>query len=229
MPTKNEPQIFLKPPKIRGDLLAICIISKQFDFKAMSANLGFTTKVQISRGGTDSALGMEETFTDMNKTRNTLSPQIRKEAIGVLNDAVAELFDLFARIKQAHWNVRGTTFIGLHKLLDEFAARIMEHIDLAAERATALGGVVHGSLRESAKQSHLKKTEEPPSISGMSDWINELADVHASSSTDIRAAIKKMTDAEDFGTADLLTDILRALDLQLWLLEAHINRHEGTK
>lgn len=107
----------------------------------------------------------------MNKTRNTLPPHIRKQAFATLNSVVAELFDLFARIKQAHWNV-------------------------------------------------------PPSISGMSDWIYELADVHAASSEHVRPAIKKLTDAEDFGAADLLTDILRVLDLQLWLLEAHLKHQE---
>jgi starvation-inducible DNA-binding protein len=142
----------------------------------------------------------------------------------VLNDTVADLFDLFARIKQAHWNVRGTTFIGLHKLLDEFAGKVMNHIDLAAERATALGGIVEGTLRETVKHSHLKSKEEPASISGMSDWIHTLADAHAAAGERVRRAIKTMTAAEDFGTADLLTGIVRDLDLQLWLLEAHLNR-----
>ena len=163
----------------------------------------------------------------MNKTRNTLAPHVRKETIAVLNDTVADMFDLFARIKQAHWNVRGTTFIGLHKLLDEFSAAIMTHIDIAAERATALGGIVEGSLRESVKHSHLKKKEEPASISGMSDWIHELADVHAVVGKNVRLAVKATTDREDFGTADMLTDILRDLDKQLWLLEAHINRQKN--
>ena len=163
----------------------------------------------------------------MNKTRNTLPPHVRKEAIGVLNNTVASLFDLFARIKQAHWNVRGTAFIGLHKMLDEFAGRVMSHIDLAAERATALGGIVEGTLRETVKHSPLTKTEEPSSISGMSDWIHTLADVHAAAGERVRQAVKKMTVAEDFGTADLLTGIVRDLDLQLWLLEAHINRQSS--
>jgi len=43
----------------------------------------------------------------VNETRNTLPPPVRREAIVVLNNTVADLFDLFARIKQAHWNVRG--------------------------------------------------------------------------------------------------------------------------
>lgn len=157
----------------------------------------------------------------VNKTRNTLPPPVRRKAIVVLNDTVA---DLFARIKQAHWNVRGTTFIGLHKLLDEFAARTLNHIDIAAERVTALGGIVEGTLRESAKHSHLKKKEAPSSISGMADWSHALADVHAAAGERVRAAIKKLAAAGDFGTADLFTEVLRTLDRQLWLLEAHINR-----
>ncbi|MES1181021.1 MAG: ferritin-like domain-containing protein, partial [Verrucomicrobiota bacterium] len=71
--------------------------------------------------------------------------------------------------------------------------------------------------------------EEPDSISGMRDWINELADVHAAAGEHTRKAIKKITDAEDFGTADLLTDVLRTLDLQLWLLEAHLNRQKSQR
>ena len=163
----------------------------------------------------------------MNKTRNTLPAKVREEAILLLNETVADLFDLFARIKQAHWNVRGTSFIGLHKLLDEFAASIIGHIDTAAERATALGGIVEGTLRESVKYSRLKKKEEPPSKSGLRDWILELADVHAASGDHVRTAVKKMTRAEDFGTADLLTTILRDLDKQLWLLEAHIKQQHS--
>lgn len=110
----------------------------------------------------------------MNKTRNPLPLPVRKEAIVLLNNAVADLFDLFARIKQAHRNVRGASFIGLHKLLDEFAAAILNHIDLAAERATAFGGLVEGTLRDSVKYSHLKKKAEPRSKSGMRDLDKQL-------------------------------------------------------
>ena len=160
----------------------------------------------------------------MNATRNTLPISARKKAVEALNATVADLFDLYARIKQAHWNLRGPSFIGLHKLLDEFAATVEEHVDVAAERAKALGGVVEGTLRESVKNSRLKRKEEPASRSGQRDWIRELADVHAASGDHVRSAIKLVTDADDFGTADLLTDVLRDLDKQLWILEAHLDQ-----
>lgn len=158
----------------------------------------------------------------MNTTRNTLPGATRRKSVKLLNDAVADLFDLYARTKQAHWNLRGSSFFALHKLLDEFAAAVLKHLDEAAERATALGGVVEGTLRETVKRSQLKRKEEPASVSGQRDWLLELADVHAACGEHIRAAIKEVTDEEDFGTADLLTDILRALDKQLWILEAHL-------
>ena len=160
----------------------------------------------------------------MNATRNTLPASARKKAVQLLNNTVADLFDLYARTKQAHWNLRGQSFFALHKLLDEFAATVQEHIDAAAERATALGGIVEGTLRDTVKRSRLKKKEEPASKSGQRDWIRELADVHAACGDHIHSAIKKITDEDDFGTADLLTDVLRDLDKQLWILEAHAEK-----
>lgn len=160
----------------------------------------------------------------MKKTRNTLPLETRKLAVKCLNRTVAETLDLFARIKQAHWNLRGMAFIGLHKLLDEFAANTLADIDVIAERATALGGVVEGTLRDAVKQSGLKKKEEPSSVSGQADWLRELADAHATATAHIRVAIKKLTDEDDFATADLLTDVLCHLEKQLWLLEAHLDK-----
>ena len=160
----------------------------------------------------------------MNAIRNTLPASARKKSIQLLNSTMADLFDLYARTKQAHWNLRGQSFIALHKLLDECAATVQEHIDTAAERATALGGIVEGTLRDTVKRSQLKKKEEPASKSGQRDWIRELADVYAACGDHVRRAIKKIADEDDFGTADLLTDVLRDLDKQLWILEAHLER-----
>jgi starvation-inducible DNA-binding protein len=161
----------------------------------------------------------------MNNSRNAPPPSVHKEAMAALNYTVPDWF-LFARIQQAHWNVRGTTLIGLNKLLEEFADRTMNRIHLASGRATVLGGMVKCTLRESVKHLHVKKKADASSVRGMSDWIHTLADVYAEAGEHVRKAIKKMPGAEDFRTADLLTDTLQSLDLQFCLLEAHINRQQ---
>jgi len=67
----------------------------------------------------------------------------------------------------------------LHTLLDGFAATQLGHIDLVAERTTALGGIVEGTLRQAVRGSNLRRSEGPRSKSGQRDWIRELADCSA--------------------------------------------------
>lgn len=161
----------------------------------------------------------------MNPTRNSLDEKVRERAVESLTVVVADLNDLYGRVKQAHWNARGMAFIGLHKLLGEFAAELLQHIDLAAERATALGGIFHGSLRDAVRNTKLKGREEPSFPTDLKGWLKRLAEDHAAVGKFVRNSIKKCDEGEDFGTADLLTQLLRRLDLQLWQLEAHIKNH----
>jgi DNA-binding ferritin-like protein len=49
--------------------------------------------------------------------------------------------------------------------------------------------------------------------------VGDLFDLYAR--INVRSAIKKLTEEDDFRTAGLLTDVVRDLDKQLWILEAH--------
>ena len=52
-------------------------------------------------------------------TKNDLPEGKRIEVIGLLNQRLAEAIDLQTQCKQAHWNVKGPSFIALHKLFDD--------------------------------------------------------------------------------------------------------------
>src|ERR1700745_66033 len=86
-------------------------------------------------------------------TRNDLDHDLRGKVIALLNQHLADTFDLMSQTKFAHWNVKGPTFIALHKLFDELAEGLEEHVDEIAERATALGGVARGTVRQAAAMS----------------------------------------------------------------------------
>ena len=49
---------------------------------------------------------------------SNLSDNTRKEMIALLNERLADAIDLTLGIKQAHWNIKGSSFIGIHELLD---------------------------------------------------------------------------------------------------------------
>jgi starvation-inducible DNA-binding protein len=55
----------------------------------------------------------------LHSTRNDLSKSIRAKAIELLDARLADATDLQTQLKQAHWNVKGPTFIALHELFDK--------------------------------------------------------------------------------------------------------------
>jgi starvation-inducible DNA-binding protein len=88
-------------------------------------------------------------------TRIDIPEQSRRLLIELLNARLADVFDLYSQLKQAHWNVKGSDFIQLHELYDTVAADVLEHVDAIAERATALGGLALGTARLAASASTL--------------------------------------------------------------------------
>ncbi len=67
-------------------------------------------------------------------TRIDIPEQSRRLLIELLNARLADAFDLYSQLKQAHWNVKGSDFIQLHELYDTVAADVLEHVDAIAER-----------------------------------------------------------------------------------------------
>src|SRR5947208_11295038 len=88
-------------------------------------------------------------------TKNDLPEASRAEAVALLNQRLADCIDLQAQCKQAHWNVKGPTFIALHKLFDEITEDVQEYADLLAERVVQLGGIAEGTVGVVAERSTL--------------------------------------------------------------------------
>src|SRR5947199_9777153 len=88
-------------------------------------------------------------------TKNDLPEASRAEAVALLNQRLADCIDLQAQCKQAHWNVKGPTFIALHKLFDEITEDVQEYADLLAERIVQLGGIAEGTVRAAAERPSL--------------------------------------------------------------------------
>lgn len=144
----------------------------------------------------------------------------RAEVAALLNQQLADTFDLFSQTKQAHWNVKGMHFIQLHELFDKLAEELEGHTDTIAERVTTLGGVAEGTARMAAKASNLP--EIPLHLGDGKNTVKLLAERYAKLAASTRKAIDESDKLGDADTADLLTGVSRDLDKALWFLEAHL-------
>src|SRR4030095_6681431 len=86
----------------------------------------------------------------LHDTKNDLRAKTRRAMIDLLKQELADVLDLGL---QAHWNVKGPHFIGLHELFDRVAEELEELTDDMAERAVELGGVALGTIQIISKKS----------------------------------------------------------------------------
>jgi len=154
------------------------------------------------------------------KTSVDIPAETRRKVTEILNQNLANSFDLMSQTKQAHWNVKGNDFWQLHKLFDELAAETAEWVDMIAERVTALGGYATGTARMAAETSELP--EFPTDITGGMEYVAAVVERLAQFANGAREAIDETEKMGDANTSDLFTEIGRCADKYLYFLEAHI-------
>ncbi len=156
----------------------------------------------------------------MTATKNDINAVKRKKIANYLNQLLSDAIDLKSQTKQAHWNVKGANFIALHELFDTIATEVEDAVDLIAERVVQLGETALGTARVAAKQSRLK--EYPLAISDSQKHVDALSTAIATFNAAARKGIDDTGALGDAVTADMLTQITRGLDKQLWFVESHL-------
>jgi starvation-inducible DNA-binding protein len=156
----------------------------------------------------------------MYPTKNDLPEKVREKMIELLNARLADAVDLQTQTKQAHWNVKGPTFIALHELFDKVNEDVEDYVDIIAERAVQLGGVAEGTACTIAKRTSL--AEYAPRGAAGKDHVEALSSALAVFGKLARAATTTSADAGDADTADLFTEVSRGTDKWLWFVEAHL-------
>ncbi|MGZ3497287.1 MAG: DNA starvation/stationary phase protection protein Dps [Vulcanimicrobiaceae bacterium] len=154
------------------------------------------------------------------RTRVNLPEQTRDQVIQLLNASLATALDLRTQVKQAHWNVAGPQFYSLHLFFDKIADDVEEAVDLLAERAVQLGGTALGTARIAAERSILG--EYPHDAGDGKEHVEALAERIGIFANHVREAIRTTSGLSDDSTADVYTEISRAADKNLWMLEAHL-------
>ncbi len=155
----------------------------------------------------------------MYETENDIPEQRRSELNALMNQQLANAVDLQTQMKQAHWNVKGPHFIGLHELFDQIDEAVEGYVDLIAERIVQLGGIAEGTARMAAERSRLE--EYPLDIADGHAHVEAVARALSTFGHEVRKTIDEAEELDDADTADIFTEISRGIDKWLWFVEAH--------
>lgn len=163
-------------------------------------------------------------------TRIDIPEGKRHALVALLNQTLADTFDLYSQTKQAHWNVKGRDFYQLHLLYDDLAAKLEEPADLLAERAVLLGGYAFGTVRMAAQNSRIAPfpgADVDAGESGDPSYMSTLADRWAAYAQFVREDNGRADEIGDPGTVNLYDDLTDLADRGLWFIEAHLQRYRG--
>ena len=146
-------------------------------------------------------------------------PHQREDVGNQLQATLVELIELSLFGKQLHWSVVGALFKSLHEQLDELVDSWRELSDVVAERAVALGYFPDGQSAVVAAASGLARVER----GALQDHVvvRELTGHLADVAERVRERMDRMGEI-DAASQDVLIEVLRELEKQLWMLRVQI-------
>jgi starvation-inducible DNA-binding protein len=150
-----------------------------------------------------------------------LEEPVRLEMTEQLNLLLADTMTLRDLYKKSHWQVAGPTFYQLHLLFDKHYEEQSEIVDTIAERVQLLGGI---SIAMAADVAETTRIERPPrGREEVPVQLSRLLDAHQIIIGHCRKLAELADKLGDAGTNDLVvSDVLRANELQVWFLSEHL-------
>jgi len=150
-----------------------------------------------------------------------LTDRQRAGVAEILDRTLSDLYVLYTKTRNYHWNVVGMHFRDLHKLLEEQYEQLEEAIDLVAERSRKLGAPALGTLKEFLDHASLK--EQPGDYPDAYTMLSNLRGDHESVIQWLRTSADECDEKyHDMGTNDFLIGLLQEHEKMAWMLRSYL-------
>jgi starvation-inducible DNA-binding protein len=157
----------------------------------------------------------------------TNSSQMRNYDIIEITDLLNTLLANYQVHKQKllnfHWTVYGVHFYELHRKFEDLYKMAQEQVDAIAERVLVLGTRPLGTFRNYLSNSEIKEVINSLSTKEM---IGEILHDYKTLLPQMRHVIEVAADKKDEGTVDLISDYLRILEKEQWMLQSFLMTEE---
>lgn len=154
------------------------------------------------------------------KAQIGLEPKKAESIAEVLSSLLADEFVLYAKTRNAHWNVQGPDFHTVHLYFETLYHELETYIDDVAERIRQIGHFAPATLKDYLELTHL--TEERVDKNDSISFIKDLLSDHEAIIIFLRENIDKIEEDYDFGTSDFLTSLMEKHEKTAWMLRSHL-------
>ena len=149
-------------------------------------------------------------------TRTDLSAAATKDIAAAMNAILADVFALYMKTKNFHWNMSGPHFRDYHLLLDEQADQLFGMTDPIAERVRKIGGPTLKSIGDISRSQRVLDNDaeyvEPL------DMLAELAEDNRSLAARLREAHNVCEEHRDVATTSLIEVWIDETERRNWFL-----------
>ncbi|MDX2136455.1 MAG: DNA starvation/stationary phase protection protein [Chloroflexota bacterium] len=158
---------------------------------------------------------------DRNKPNIGLPDNARSDVCAILNGRLADVFVLYTKTRNYHWNVTGPRFQPLHEFFEEQYELLDETMDEMAERVRQLGGKAAGSLDQFLRLTQLR--EDTNGVPTEDQMLTNLLNDHEAIIRQLREDVDFTANCHDAGTSDFLTGIMEQHEKMAWMLRSFLN------
>lgn len=156
----------------------------------------------------------------MTTNRIGIDEQKAKSLAQGLNDLLANYQIFYMNTRGYHWNIRGKDFFELHVKFEELYTDLLTKIDEVAERILTLGEEPAHTYSAYLSASEIKEHTR------VTDGSQAMEQILAAFKTVIakeRALLNDANDADDEGTAALMSDYIREQEKVVWMYSAYLD------
>ena len=138
-----------------------------------------------------------------------------------LSKILADEFILYAKTRNAHWNVEDANFHSIHKFFEDQYELLDELMDDVAERIRSIGHFAPATLKVYLQLTHL--TELSRAENSSKGYFSELLTDHERIVMNLRSKINLFAnDYHDLGSSDFITGLMETHEKMAWMLRAHL-------
>jgi starvation-inducible DNA-binding protein len=149
-------------------------------------------------------------------TPTDLNPAATKEISAAMNAVLADVYALYLKTKNFHWQMSGPHFRDYHLMLDEQSVQLFAMTDPIAERIRKLGGTTLRSIGHISRTQRVSDNDaeyvEPL------DMLAELREDNKTLAGSLREAHNLCVEHRDIATASLIEVWIDETERRTWFL-----------